>query len=491
MIDAVRGVQDWLPEQVAAKELVREQLETLFHRAGYETIEPPILEHRELYLKKLGEELVGKLYDFTFHGRALALRPELTASVLRAYIRHLRGMPQPVRLRYAGPVFRYERPRRDTYRQFTQVGIELLGGAGPYADAEALALSIAGLRAVGIEQFRVTIGHVGLARGLLGALNLAERTQSLLIWSMERLRTKGPEAVRAQLRAIHGDAGADLSAFAHLADRDIEALLLSVLPALGVGLDGSGRAPEEIVGRLVRKLRRSDPQPHVERALALLQELAAARGDPAAALDAAEALLRREGLHVTAPLDDMRILLDLLAAVDLPAGSLILDFGMGRGLHYYTGLIFEIDDVRGAQLCGGGRYDDLVAALGGPPTPAVGFAYGLERVVAAAGSPAHGMAEPRVLVVRDGAEASYSLAMRLADALRREGWVALLDVRGRALSSNLRDAARRSIRYVAIVAAHEIRWRDLESGEERRLPADEEGLALLVRRAAERKEARR
>ena len=144
-IEAVRGMHDLLPAEQQAIERVRTTLLATIGSHGYQSIDLPIIEQRDLYMRKLGEELAGKLYEFSFGGRDLVLRPEWTASVLRAYVAHLQDQPLPLRLSYAGPVFRYERPQRHTYRQFAQVGVELIGGPAPRADAEVLALACAAL----------------------------------------------------------------------------------------------------------------------------------------------------------------------------------------------------------------------------------------------------------------------------------------------------------------------------------------------------------
>jgi histidyl-tRNA synthetase len=156
----------------------------------------------------------------------------------------------------------------------------------------------------------------------------------------------------------------------------------------------------------------------------------------------------------------------------------VLDFGLGRGLHYYTGAIFEIYDQDGLQLCGGGRYDDLVTALGGrQPVPAVGFAYGLERVVLASKPTADDRRTTDVLVVATEDDA-YAYALDVAQALRERGYVATVDVRGRSVASNLRDGARRGFGALAVVGADErtraeVLWRDLATREERRIALSE------------------
>ncbi|MFN8500538.1 ATP phosphoribosyltransferase regulatory subunit [Kouleothrix sp.] len=471
-IDPVRGMRDVPPAELAPQLAVSARLEQALASYGYQPIDLPIIEQRDLYGRKLGEELVGKVYEFSFNGRELALRPEWTASVLRAYVGKLQGQPLPLRLRYAGPVFRNERPQRATYRQFTQVGVELIGGPAPRADAECLALACAGLDAAGVEGYRVRVGHIGLVRQVLRSLGLAERTQGLLAWSLERMRERGVDAVRERLDAAQSPLPFDAALLAGLSDAQAEALLLGSLGAIGVNLEFGTRAPAAIVGRLVRKLRRADPQPQIERALALLERLCAIQAAPAAAFEQAEALLREFDLP-TALLSELRAIVDLLGAHRLPADRIALDFGLGRGLHYYTGLIFEIYDADELQLCGGGRYDDLVTALGGrQPTPAVGFAYGLERVVAAA-RPA---APPRTpeLLVSAADDTAYPYALHVAQALRARGYIAAADVRARSAAANQRDGARRGVAALVLVSAadaatEELLWRDLATRAERRV----------------------
>lgn len=453
--DAVRGTRDLFAPAVQQHHALIDLLNRTFDRAGYDAVEVPLLEHRDLYLKKSGDELLAKLYHWNQGGRELALRPEWTASVLRAVIHGMSEAPQPTRLRYTGPVFRYERPRRSTYRQFTQVGLELLGAPGARADAEILGLAIEGLSAVGIGQYSLTIGHIGVIKALLASLGLPERTTSALTWSLEGLRTHGMEAMRAKWHEDAAELPLDLDALSHLDDADIETLLLRVLPSLGVRLDGGGREPTAIVNRLVRKLRYATAPDQLERAWALLADLSASRGPAAATLERVRGLLDRHGVD-HGLLDELGATLGLLEAYGVPAEQIVLDFGMGRGLHYYTGLIFEIDGADGLQLCGGGRYDDLVTALGGRATPAVGFAYGLERVAAAA--PAVAIpAGPSALVMGDDPAA----AIRAAATLRRQGYRAITDVRGRSLAANTSDARRRGLSHLAVASGENIELHEL------------------------------
>jgi histidyl-tRNA synthetase len=477
IIETVRGMRDVLPSDFAPQLAVAARLEQVLASYGYLPVDLPIIEQRDLYGRKLGEELVGKVYEFMFNGRELALRPEWTASVLRAYVGRMQGQPLPLRLRYAGPVFRNERPQRATYRQFTQVGVELIGGPAPRADAECIVLACAGLEAVGVAEYRVRMGHIGLVRQILRQLGLAERTQGLLAWSLERMRQHGVDAVRERLEAAHSELPFDAALLEGVDDAQAEALLLGSLQAIGVNLQFGTRSPEAIVGRLVRKLRREDPQPKVERALRLLARLCAIQGPPAEAFAAATNLLIEFELPIAA-LDELRTIIEVVAAHGRTSEQIVLDFGLGRGLHYYTGMIFEIYDRNEMQVCGGGRYDDLVTALGGrQPTPAVGFAYGLERVVAAASQPAAADQRRTEILVVAADDASYPYALEVAQALRGRGYVAAVDVRGRSVASNQRDAARRGVTALVAVgpeeqARGEIVWRDLSAHTEQRIALD-------------------
>jgi len=479
VIEPVRGMRDVSPSELNTQAAIAARIEQVIAGFGYQQIDLPIIERRDLYLRKLGEELVGKVYEFNFNGRELALRPEWTASVLRAYVSGMQDQPLPLRLRYAGPVFRNERPQRHTYRQFTQVGVELIGVASPRADAECLALACAGLNAARVGPYYVRVGHIGLIRRVLAELGLNERTQSFLAWSLERMRKHGVAEIREQLATIQGDEPPlDAAIVADLDDPQAEALLLHALRTIGVNLRFGTRPPEAIVGRLVRKLRRGGQQGQIERALSLLERMCVIQGPPEIALPAVTGLLAEFGL-LSPEVDELHAIFELAAADGLPPERIELDFGLGRGLNYYTGIIFEIYE-RGSdlQLCGGGRYDDLVTMLGGRQSiPAIGFAYGLERVVAAVVANNQQRAETRranevLLVATD--EAAYSFVLSVATQLRKLGWVAVVDVRGRSVANNLRDADRRGIAAVVIIGPdeyvrQEVIWRDLRGREERRM----------------------
>jgi histidyl-tRNA synthetase len=258
---------------------------------------------------------------------------------------------------------------------------------------------------------------------------------------------------------------------------------------MGLSLDSTTRPAEAIIERLIRKLRRADPQARIQQALESLRRLGEARGAPDAALTQARELFSELRLP-TDMLDELSAIIDMVGEQGLVPPRLNVDLGMSRGLHYYSGMIFEIEEggPGGLQLCGGGRYDELIGALQGPGSrrnsvPAVGFAYGLERV-ASATTLAASRQKPSVMVA--ASDDAYVRAMQAADALRTRGYRVLLDVRGRSLQANLRDAERRGCQSLLVVDGTSdgaMVWHDVGDGGSTKRPGN---LAELIESAGGR-----
>src|SRR5439155_14281677 len=151
-VQPVRGTRDVLPPRRGAERALELRLHRAFALYGYEAIDTPVLEPAELFLRKHGEAIAGRMYTFSYWNRQLCLRPEFTASVIRAYLNQLQDKPLPLRVQYAGPTFRYARPQEEHHRQWTEVGAECVGASGPAADAEILALARQGLEAAGVTR---------------------------------------------------------------------------------------------------------------------------------------------------------------------------------------------------------------------------------------------------------------------------------------------------------------------------------------------------
>ncbi len=495
------------PAERAFRARLLADLERHFAAHGYCMVDTPVVEATELFLRKSGEERAAQMYAFEYRNRQIALRPEFTVSVVRAYVAQWQGLPLPLRLAYHGPVFRYEKPQAGRSRQYTEAGVELLGAAGPAADAEVIHLALAGLETLGLRDCALRLGHLGVVGTFLDSLPLDERVRDWFLWSMEQLRARGDAGLHRGLRAllppddaaeIAGTpvgAGADVDPIADAAlavpslddldlagmsDERARATVTSVLRGVGVELGGGNRPPEEIVERLLLKLRRPRLQFDLAAALAFLRRLVAIQGEPAAVLRDLRALLADYRLD-QAPVAELE---DVLALLRLYGHDerITLDLGLGRGLHYYTGILFEVYDGRdGLQLCGGGRYDDLAQVLGARgPVPASGFTYGVERLAAALrarGAPAPDPPAADVLVCGDQGATMADL-IPLAEALRGAGWRVELDLRGRGLAANLSHADRTRIAHVAILGAAEraagvVAWRTLATRAEERLPLTE------------------
>jgi ATP phosphoribosyltransferase regulatory subunit len=471
-VQRVRGTNDLIPPESAVLGDVGQRLREHFELYGYQAIDTPLIENLDLFLRKSGEEIAARMYSFTHWNRKLCLRPEFTASVMRAYVNHLQGRALPVRLHYAGPTFRYEKPQRGRYRQFTEVGLECIGGSGPSADAEVLAAACGALRSIGVSDFKLVIGHLGIVLQLLRQLGIAEHGQTLILGNMENLarRRADPTEVLDRILSLMGVGNDEevedepsllpslLAEFGSDRAADVAADLLS---RANLALDGGSRSPEEIVGRLLTKAGRPDPTDQVRRATDFILRLHTLAGPVPDVFDRLEATLAEHNLD-REPLHEIQRALTLLERYRIGLPEVTVDLSLGRGLRYYTGMVFEIyhAGVAGAasQICGGGRYDDLVRALGGrEQVPACGFSFGLERVkmaldAEAAERPDRREADALVVPLAPDDEPD---AIELAQELRRAGLAVELDVRLRGMKANLRHADRLNVPVLVIYGERE------------------------------------
>lgn len=303
-------MNDLLPEQTAVWQYVEQMVRQTLARFGYSEVRFPILEQTELFKRSIGEvtDIVEKeMYTFEDrNGESLTLRPEGTASCVRACEQHGLLYNQTQRLWYMGPMFRYERPQKGRYRQFHQLGVETYGLEGPDIDAELLLLS----------------RDILAALGLLDAVTL-------------EINSLGSDEARARYRAT----------------------LVAYLRTHREQLD------EDSVRRL-----ESNPLRILDSKNPAMQALLEAAPKLPDYLDD----------------DSRRHFTGLTQLLDALGVTYRINPRLVRGLDYYSRTAFEwVTDKLGAQsaVCAGGRYDNLVEQLGGKPTPAVGFAIGLERLV--------------------------------------------------------------------------------------------------------------
>lgn len=457
----LHGMRDLSQESWRPLKMAQDRLREFFYLHGYRVLETPILEPTELFLRKSGGELAARTYSFTDPGgNEVSLRPEYTASILRHYLEDSTE-PLPLRVQYAGPVFRYE-SEGSSYRQFTQVGAELMGSSSARADAEVLSLSCAALSDLGLNECHLQIGDIGVHHSLLESLGLSERAIGFVLSNIPELKS-GHEGLanvmeRArQLRLLASDSRQrDLaSAIGHMEEGTARELLQGLLNWGEVGSLGQ-REPTEVVERLLRKFRGTDDPNALERGLEIACALSCIKGEPSRCLAEVEKVIESSGSRPTA-LDRLKEVVKLLE-IDHPDGATVtLDFGLARDLAYYTGIVFEIKfPSLGTSLGGGGRYDALAKALGSPShMPALGFAYTLEQVVDALEGNGVGAEltdqTGRILILaltREG----YPQALSLAHGLRKDGKSVEMDVRGISVDESISYAKSKGFAKVIAVS---------------------------------------
>ncbi len=475
-IHALRGLRDVFSKDYAKQRHIQEQLENHLRLYGYSPIDLPILENTELYLRKSGEDIASRLYEFTFKSRRIALRPEVTASILRAYVDQMQDEPLPLRLQYSGPVFRYEKPQQNRYRQFTMIGAEMLGGSGTIADAEILHLACAGLEKLDITRYKLIIGHTAILEDFLHKLGLRKQLLNFLLRNMENIRKRGMPYVIERLREIFPELEFDadnlqdahqddnkghnlINVLREMSNEEAHEAITEFLHNLNIQID-TNRDEHDVIDRLLHKIREDEQGPKLRMALDYMQKLSELVGMPDEVLAQATELVNEYDVNPDA-LTEIKNLLDAFSWHGGIQGDIELDFGLNRGLNYYTGLMFEIhypsDGEEDIQLCGGGRYDNLITVLGGnSPTSALGFAYGIERIAYVLNDDDLIMPvnHPHVYVIPIAQE-DFAYSFEIAQTLRASNHVVEVSVDNRNLKKSLKHADKRQAQLVIIVGEDE------------------------------------
>jgi len=168
MIQSPRGTRDFLPADMERRRFYEGVLRQTAQRSGFREIQTPIFEEAELFILRSGPNILNELYAFKDKGdRDLALRPEMTAPAIRSFVNNMSNDPKPIKIFYFGQCFRYERPQSGRYREFFQFGTEIIGTATPQTDAEVIATALEMIKALGLKEYKVRIGHIGILRKAL------------------------------------------------------------------------------------------------------------------------------------------------------------------------------------------------------------------------------------------------------------------------------------------------------------------------------------
>jgi len=403
---APRGTADILPEEQGYWRFIEDRAIALCRLYGYQRLDTPAFEDAQLFTRSIGEgtDIVTKeMYTFKDRsGNILALRPEGTAPVCRAYLEHgMDNSPQPVKLYYLATIFRYERPQAGRYRQHYQFGFEAIGDADPTADAEVIEMAWQFFKSLGLGSLYLYLNSIGC----------------------KVCRPKYMESLKRYYSA-------HVSGLCSDCKTRIEKNPLRLLDCKKPFCYDVAEAAPKSTGYLCQEC-----ETHFE-------------------------------------------------AVQTYLNTLKLPFEVNhrlvRGLDYYTKTVFEIQPLgEGAQsaLGGGGRYDDLIEELGGRPTPAIGFAAGMERVVLNLKRQkitVPSLTTPPVFIAHLGNEANLE-AVKLASTLRKDGIAAIMGTGDRSLKSQLRQANSIGSNYVAIIGEDEVKsgtvtLRNMMSGEQKTAP---------------------
>ncbi len=379
MIQLIRGFKDILPGEVEFWQFIEKQTASLFENFGFKDIRIPVMERTELFSRSIGEatDIVEKeMYTFADRkGDLITLRPEATASIVRAYIQHRLYAADPVQKLYTiGPMFRRERPQKGRYRQFYQIDAEVFGVSSPLMDAQIMFLLMTLFARLSVTDCTAKINSLGCPNCrpafTAGLSRLLTEKADALCEDCSRRSARNP------LRVLDCKVPACKAAMA-----DAPSILDYLCPDCRGHFDS------------------------VMRHLALL-------GVP-----------------------------------------FELDKRLVRGLDYYTRTAFEIQTtLLGAQsaIAGGGRYDGLVKALGGPDIPAIGFAIGVDRLAEIAAQHHPDLsAKPKIFIAALG-DASLTLAFEWVSKLAAAGIHAEMDMAGRSLKSQMKQADRLGAKHVLI-----------------------------------------
>lgn len=405
-MQALRGTQDILPDNIYKWNHVESVIKELCALYGYSEIRTPMFEDTKLFLRGIGDttDVVAKeMYTFEDRGgRSITLRPENTAAVVRSYLEHkLYGDQQVHKLFYMGSMFRYDRPQAGRYREFHQFGVEVLGASSPAADAEVINLAYTLFKTLGLKELELHINSIG-------DYKCRPIYRQKLIEFFEEKEDQLCDDCQARLHK-------------------------NPLRILDCKEDSCRRA--------------SAGAPKITDYLC----------------DECEKKFKAVKRY--------------LAALEIPYS---VDSRLVRGLDYYTNTAFEIQyPPLGAQsaICGGGRYDGLVEDVGGPSTPGIGFAVGLERLLLALEmqklipEPAN---RKKVYIVTLGEDAIVE-GIKIQQHLRDKGVIAEIDLQDRSIKGQMKQAGKNNAEYTVIIGANEMEKKEaavknMENGKQQDIP---------------------
>ena len=459
-----RGTEDFLPDEMIIRSYVEGIMRETFESYGFQQVQTPIFEEFALLAARSGEEIREGMFTFVSDDTEYALRPELTAPVCRLVATgELEPFPRPYKVYCIGQCFRYERPQAGRYREFRHASLELIGSSSPMADAEVISVASSILDKLGISDYTLKVGNIGIFRYVLASKGFDYNFQSKIISDIDNvisLREKC-ETIRGRSNFERDDIEyvkgkiRDLYTFQDEVDYEGEHEIvpqrvldeasirrwLDELPLVAEDTYRSIWVKKDVIG---------------EELADLLINISKVRGSKDETLQAAKDLIWNT--DAKGAFEELQEVLNWLEHYGVSNYQVVL--GVARGLDYYTGTVFEIDyPLLGAQkqICGGGRYDKLVSEFGGPEIQATGFAFGFDRVTEAF-KKSDGIVPPQKvhIFVAAVSEDMKAKAVEIAGMLRGRGKRVEVDMLKRGLQDQLGYASGINCDYAVIVGPDEL-----------------------------------
>lgn len=416
-IQRPRGTRDFLFDEMKERKSVENTMRRVFENYGYNEIKTPIFEELSLFTTKSGEGIKDQIYHFQDKGgRDLALRPELTAPVARMYIKEMQKTPKPIKMYYSGSCFRYERPQKGRWRQFWQFGCELIGGKSPGSEAEVISMAAHCLDELGLEDFEIHIGNLGILRNILNDANIKGELQDKVMGVIDKGAVEELENLLEEIKA----------------DKDSRDLLLKL-----IGMKGGSSVVKD-----VEKLINCNE--HACNALFELENL----------LESLDAF----------GFSNYVVNLGIARGLDYYTGTVFEIYVQGLGAQ--------------KQISGGGTYN-LIEVFGGENVESTGFAFGFDRVMDALNKQGtsiktSGSIDVFVAPITDDLKLE---AFDIAQKLRWSNISTDVDLVGRKLKKIMSHADRTGIKYVVLVGARDLKEgivtvKEMKSGEQESVEID-------------------
>ena len=472
--DKPTGTNDFLPEQMVQRNFVENIVRETFETYGYAQIQTPLFESFALLSAQAGEEIRHKMFTFVGSDRVdYALRPELTAPVCRLIANgQLDHLPYPYKLYYIGQCVRQE-PTTDALeakREFRQAGVELIGPASAHADAEIITIPIRVLEKLNISRTKLRIGNTRIFREIFEQIALDPKDQAEMIWDIDhlvRLRNESQlwdlETLRDELNMFRRSQGSDYQGTYKIETAEIQELTESTAAAYAEKLPMI--AEETYKTRWHRYFNIS------EKIAQCCIDVSKVCGDKNTVMEVWKTRLGDTAHAARKELIDLCECLENYGITDFE-----INLGITRGFDFYTGTVFQIElSEKRLSLCGGGRYDRLIASFGGPSTPGAGFAFQFDALVEAFTNTGKVTVSGRkdYFIAAETAE-HISEAQRLSETLRGAGKNVEVDLMGRDLQAQQNYAKQTNYDYlIRLVPDEPIRRIQIKTGDTQAVTVDD------------------